>query len=167
LARSQCAAGHHRHRAVELSKADAGAIYSYDAGRHLFELAEAYGVDQAFRDAVRAVRVKLDESALGFSAKKREPISIPNLAQEPHYPFRDLTLKAGFHSALVVPLIGQDEILGALVVQRRATGDFPAGTVGLMQTFAHQSVVAMENARLFREIEQKGPQLPLPNEHKS
>jgi signal transduction histidine kinase/HAMP domain-containing protein len=154
-------------RAVELSQADAGAIYSYDAGRHLFELAEAYGVDRAFRDAVRAVRVKLDESALGFSARKREPISIPDLAQAPHYPFRDLTLKAGFHSALVVPLIGQDEILGALVVQRRATGDFPAGTVGLMQTFAHQSVVAMANARLFREIEQKGRELAVANEHKS
>jgi signal transduction histidine kinase/HAMP domain-containing protein len=154
-------------RAVELSKADAGAIYSYDAGRHLFELAEAYGVDQAFRDAVRAVRVKLDESALGFSARKREPINIPDLAQAPHYPFRDLTLKAGFHSALVVPLIGQDEILGALVVQRRATGDFPAGTVGLMQTFADQSVVAMANARLFREIEQKGRELAVANEHKS
>jgi signal transduction histidine kinase len=154
-------------RAVELSKADAGAIYSYDASRHLFELAEAYGVDQAFRDAVRAVRVKLDESALGFSARKREPINIPDLAQAPHYPFRDLTLKAGFHSALVVPLIGQDEILGALVVQRRATGDFPAGTVGLMQTFADQSVVAMANARLFREIEQKGRELAVANEHKS
>jgi signal transduction histidine kinase len=154
-------------RAVELSKADAGAIYSYDPARHAFELAEAYGVDQAFRDAVRAVRIKLDESTMGFSAKKREPISIPDLAKAPQFPLRDVTLKAGFHSVLIVPLIGQDDILGALLVQRRDTGDFPASTVGLMQTFAHQSVVAMANAGLFREIEQKGRELAIANEHKS
>jgi signal transduction histidine kinase/HAMP domain-containing protein len=154
-------------RAVELSKADAGAIYSYDAARHTFELAEAYGVDEAFRQDVRAIRIKLDESAMGLSAKNREPIGIPDLAKAPHFPLKDLTLKAGFHSVLVVPLIGQDEILGALVVQRRATGEFPAGTVGLMQTFAHQSVVAMANARLFREIDEKGRELAIANEHKS
>jgi signal transduction histidine kinase/HAMP domain-containing protein len=154
-------------RAVELSQADAGAIYSYDAKRHTFELAEAYGVDQEFRDAVRAVRIKLDESAMGFSAKKREPIGIPDLSKAGHFPLKDLTLKAGFHSVLVVPLIGQEEILGALVVQRRATGDFPVSTVGLMQTFADQSVVAMANARLFREIDQKGRELAIANEHKS
>jgi signal transduction histidine kinase len=154
-------------RAVELSQADAGAIYSYDAFKHTFELAEAYGVDQGFRDGVRAIRIKLDESALGFSAQQREPISIPDLSKSPHYPLKDLTLKAGFHSVLVVPLIGSDEILGALVVQRRATGDFPASTIGLMQTFAHQSTLAMANARLFREVDHKGRELAIANEHKS
>jgi signal transduction histidine kinase len=154
-------------RAVELSKADAGAIYSYDATKHLFELAEASGVHQAFRDAVRAIRITLDQSAMGLSAKKREPISIPDLAAAPNFPLKELTVAAGFHSVLIVPLIGQNEIHGALVVQRRATGEFPANTVGLMQTFAHQSVVAMANARLFREIEQKGRELAIANEHKS
>jgi len=154
-------------RAVELSKADAGAIYSYDPVKHAFQLAEASGVDQAFRDAVRAVPIKLEESAMGLSARNREPISIPELAAAPNFPLKDLTLAAGFHSVLIVPLIGPEEILGALVVQRRATGDFPASTIGLMQTFAHQSVIAMENARLFREIDQKGRELAIANEHKS
>jgi signal transduction histidine kinase len=153
-------------RAVELSKADAGAIYSYDASRRVFELAEAYGVDQAFRDAVRAVPIKLDDSGMGFSARKREPVCIPDLSAAPHFPLRDLTLRAGFHSVLVVPLLGQDESLGALVVQRRATGEFPASTVGLMQTFAHQSVLAMANARLFREVDRKGHELAIANNHK-
>ena len=58
-------------------------------------------------------------------------------------------------------------IVGALVLQRRAAGDFPERTVGLMQTFAHQSVLAMNNARLFREVEQKGRELAIASEHKS
>ena len=47
------------------------------------------------------------------------------------------------------------------------TGDFPASTVGLMQTFAHQSVLAMNNARLFREVDQKGRELAIANAHKA
>ncbi len=153
-------------RAVELSKADAGAIYSYDPSREVFELAEAHGVEQAFRDAIRAVEIKRDASAMGFSAQKREPICIADLTAAPNYPLKDVTLRAGFHSVLVVPLLTQDECLGALVVQRRATGDFPANTVGLMQTFAHQSVLAMKNARLFREVDRKGRELAIANAHK-
>ncbi len=91
----------------------------------------------------------------------------PTSQSAPNYPLKELTLAAGFHSVLVVPLFGQDECLGSLVVQRRATGDFPASTVGLMQTFAHQSVLAMNNARLFREVEQKGRELAVAKPHKS
>ncbi|MGE3159113.1 MAG: ATP-binding protein [Xanthobacteraceae bacterium] len=153
-------------RAVELSKADAGAIYSYDPIRKVFELAEAHGVDQAFRDGTYAIEIRRDASAMGSSAQKREPICIADLASAPNYPLKDLTLKAGFHSVLVVPLLSQDECLGSLVVQRRATGDFPESTVGLMQTFADQSVVAMKNARLFREVDQTGRELAVANAHK-
>ncbi len=53
--------------------------------------------------------------------------------------------------------VGQDEILGALVVQRRATGDFPASTVGLMQTFAHQSVLAMAQCQVVPRDRAKEP----------
>ena len=103
---------------------------------------------------------------MGSSAQKRESTSIPDLKSAPNYPLKELTLKAGFHSVLVVPLLSQDECLGSLVVQRRAPGDFPASTVGLMQTFADQSVVAMKNARLFREVDQKGRELSVANAHK-
>ena len=54
-----------------------------------------------------------------------------------------------------------------MLVQRRASGDFPASTIGLMQTFAHQSVLALNNARLFREVEQKGRELAIANDHKA
>jgi signal transduction histidine kinase len=154
-------------RAVELTQADAGAIYSYDASRDAFELAETYALEPTFQDGVRTARVGLNESVLGLAAKQREPICVPDLSRAPNYPLRDLTLAAGFHSVLVVPLLGQDEILGALVLQRRAAGDFPASAVGLMRTFADQSALALNNARLFREVDQKGRELLIANEHKS
>ena len=94
-------------RAVELTRADAAAIYSYDALEDAFELAEAHELDPALQSAIRAVRVKLDDSILGLAAKKGEPIAVPDLANAPNYPLRDLALSAGFHSVLVVPLLGQ------------------------------------------------------------
>src|SRR5262249_30125141 len=154
-------------RAVELTKVDASAIYSYDESRDVFELAEACALDASYQDAVRAILIRSNDSVMGVSAKQREPICIPDLADAPDYALRDLTLSAGFHSLLVVPLLGQDEILGALVLQRRAAGDFPASVIGLMRTFAHQSVLAMSNARLFREVEQKGRELAIANDHKA
>ena len=154
-------------RAVELTQADAGAIYSYDSSRDAFELTGTHALPPSFQDAVRTIRLKLDESALGLSAKQRQPICFPDLSTAPNYPLRDLTLSAGFHSVLIVPLLGPEEVLGALVLQRRSIGDFPASTIGLMRTFADQSVLAMNNARLFREVEEKGRELAVANEHKS
>ncbi len=154
-------------RAVQLTQADAGAIYRYDASRNLFELAEAHALEPSLQDAIRSVRIKLNESILGLASKEGRAIAIPDLRHSPTFPLRDVTLAAGFHSILVVPLLAYDEILGALVVQRRVVGDFPASTIELMQTFAHQSVLAMNNARLFREVEQKGRELAIANAHKT
>ncbi|MGB2596985.1 MAG: ATP-binding protein [Pseudolabrys sp.] len=154
-------------QAVKFSRADAGAIYSYDASRDIFELAEAHALDQSFLDKVQATRITLDESALGLSAKQRGPISIPDLSKAPNFSLKEIVLSAGFNSVLIVPLFAQNDILGALVLQRRETGDFPASTVDLMQTFANQSVLAMKNARLFREVDQKGRELAIASEHKS
>jgi signal transduction histidine kinase len=154
-------------RAVQLTQADAGAIYRYDASRKLFELAEAHALEQSLQDAIRSARIKLDNSILGLASKEGHAIAIPDLQHARNFLLRDATLAAGFHSILVVPLLAQDEILGALVVQRRTVGDFPESTIGLMQTFAHQSVLAMNNARLFREVEQKGRELAIANDHKA
>lgn len=154
-------------RAVEFSHADAGEIFSYDASRDVFELAETHGLDPSFQEKIRAIPITLGESVLGLSAKQRKAVSFPDLSHAPDNPLKDLTLAAGFNSVLIIPLLGQDIILGALVLQRRAAGDFPERTVGLMQTFAHQSVLAMTNARLFLEVDQKGRGLAIASQHKS
>jgi len=66
-----------------------------------------------------------------------------------------------------VPLLRPDHIFGALVVRRRQPGEFPKATVDLLQTFAAQSVLAIQNARLFTEIEEKSRQLEVASQHKS
>src|SRR5207253_4974523 len=71
----------------------------------------------------------------------------------------EVAIEAGFHSVLVVPLVDQQGVLGSLVVLRRSAGEFSPNLIGLMRTFAHQSVLAMRNARLFTEVDHKGREL--------
>jgi signal transduction histidine kinase len=76
-------------------------------------------------------------------------------------------LRAGFRALLTIPLLGVDRIVGALVVRRKRPGEFPKETIELLQTFAAQSVLAIQNARLFHEIEQKSHELEIASQHKS
>jgi class 3 adenylate cyclase len=144
-------------RALEITHADAVLIYGYDATKHQFNLAEAIGIDNTAEGAHLAI----DEgsSVLGEAASKSEPIAIPDLADAADHLLRDVAVAAGFHSVLVVPLVDQKGILGSLVVLRRGAGEFSPDLIGLMRTFAHQSVLAMRNARLFTEVDQKGREL--------
>jgi signal transduction histidine kinase len=68
---------------------------------------------------------------------------------------------------LALPLMREDRLIGGLVVRRKAGGEFPPQVLDLLQTFAAQSVLAIHNARLFREIEEKGRELEIANKHKS
>ncbi len=153
-------------RAVELAQADAGAIYRYD-GAHGFSLAEAQGLDPDAIEAIRALRISGDGTVMGEAVRTREAKPISDLAAVAGHPIHEIMRAAGFRSALVVPLVGADEVLGVLALQRREVGEFPPGTVGLMQTFAHQSALAMRNARLYQELAEKNRQLAAASEHKS
>ena len=68
---------------------------------------------------------------------------------------------------LVVPLLGRDHVIGVLAVRRKAPGAFPQSTVDLLKTFAAQSVLAIQNAHLFTEIDEKSRQLEIASQHKS
>ena len=94
------------------------------------------------------------------------PIQIPDIANDPSSVL-DVIVRAGFRALLAVPLLASDRIVGALVVRRKAPGEFAKSTVDLLQTFAVQSVLAIQNARLFQEIEEKGRQLAEASQHKS
>ena len=76
-------------------------------------------------------------------------------------------MRLGYRARLVVPLLAADQIVGALVVRRKAPGQFRKNTIELLQTFAAQSALAIQNARLFSEIGEKNRQLALASEHKS
>jgi class 3 adenylate cyclase/HAMP domain-containing protein len=144
-------------RALEITHADAVLIYGYDAAKQQFNLSEAIGIDKAAEGAHLAI--DQGASVLGEAATQGEPIAIPDLADAADHMLRDVAVAAGFHSVLVVPLVDQTGILGSLVVLRRAAGEFSPNLIGLMRTFAHQSVLAMRNARLFTEVDQKGREL--------
>jgi class 3 adenylate cyclase/HAMP domain-containing protein len=144
-------------RALEITHADAVLIYGYDAATRQFNLVEAIGIDKTAEG--QHLAIDADTSALGHAASKGEPIAIPDLGLAADHLLRDLAMAAGFHSVLVVPLVDQTGILGSLVVLRQNAGEFSPNLIGLMRTFAHQSVLAMRNARLFTEVDQKGREL--------
>src|SRR5437764_6416686 len=144
-------------RALEITHADAVLIYGYDAGRRIFNLSESIGIDKQAEGGHLAISG--EDSVLGDAASKGEPIAIPHLDAFTDHPLREITLAAGYASVLVVPLVDQKGILGSLVVLRKNAGEFSANLIGLMKTFAHQSVLAMRNARLFTEVDQKGREL--------
>jgi class 3 adenylate cyclase/HAMP domain-containing protein len=144
-------------RALEITHADAVLIYGYDAATRQFNLVEAIGIDKTAEG--QHLAIDADSSALGHAATKGEPIAIPDLSQAADHLLRDLAIATGFHSVLVVPLVDQTGILGSLVVLRQNAGEFSPNLIGLMRTFAHQSVLAMRNARLFTEVDQKGREL--------
>ena len=144
-------------RALEITHADAVLIYGYDAAKHQFDLTEAIGIDRSAEGEHLAI--DKDSSALGEAATSGEPIAIPDLDHADDHLLRDVAIAAGFHSVLIVPLVDQKGILGSLVVLRRSTGEFSPNLIGLMRTFAHQAVLAMRNARLFSEVDQKGREL--------
>jgi signal transduction histidine kinase len=153
--------------AIALAEADAGALFRFNEAEGTFEIAESSGLDSDFVAKLRSLRIASRETAMGEAALTRGPIQLADLALGPSYPLRDASLKAGFHSALVVPLIAPERALGALVLVRRAVGDFAPAVVELMTTFANQSVLAMQNAYLFEQLADKGRQLELASAHKS
>jgi signal transduction histidine kinase len=99
----------------------------------------------------------------------REPVQIPDIAAEGAYEsrIRRAMLAAGTRSVLAIPLLHEDRLVGGLVVTRRAPGEFTDDVVELLKTFATQSALAIQNARLFRELEIKSRELEVASQHKS
>jgi GAF domain-containing protein/HAMP domain-containing protein len=131
--------------------ANAGAIFSYSRADRSFRLAEAVGWDEVHTHSIRDLRVAESETAMGEAVAHRMPIQLADLADRASYPLSNAALAAGFHSVLIVPLVGAERILGAITLMRQEAGEFPPETVRLMQTLASQSVLAIQNARLFRD----------------
>jgi signal transduction histidine kinase len=156
-------------RAVELTGMDGGSIYEYDEAREEFHLQTADRVPDALLEVLRAAPMRKGEGAIGRLAVTREPVELPDIADAAAYQshVRDLLLRLGWRSLLAVPLLREDHLLGGLVVNRNRPGSFAPEVIALLQTFASQSSLAIQNARLFREIEQKSRELEAASRHKS
>jgi two-component system, NtrC family, sensor kinase len=145
-------------KATQLSGTEAGAIYVLDDAAQEFNLRATYGMDDAVIAEIKGRHVHIGETAIGEAVQQRMPIQIPDV-QEDHSPVLDVIVRAGFRALLIVPLLGADRTVGALVVRRRQPGEFPKHTVDLLQTFAAQSVLAIQNARLFESVESRTREL--------
>jgi GAF domain-containing protein len=153
-------------KAVQLSGTEAGAIYTFDEETQRFELRSTYGMDDALIAAIRERDIRIGTPGIGQAAANRVPVQIPDVRNEPSE-LLEVVVRAGFRALLCIPLLGADRIVGALVVRRKTPGEFPKSTIDLLETFADQSVLAIQNARLFREIEEKGRELAEASKHKS
>ena len=140
-------------KAVQLSGTEAGAIYVFDDRQREFHLRATYGMDQELIEALTQRHIGLDEPNITPGFLEGEPIQVPDLREGVSSAVNEIILRAGFRALLVAPLRRGDEMVGMLVVRRRTPGAFPQNTVDLIKTFAAQSAVAIENARLFHNVE--------------
>ncbi len=156
-------------RAVGLSTADGGVVYEYDEASEEFHMRAAYGYSAELVETLRAKPLRFEDGATGRAATTRAPVQIPDLRIEGAYtgPLLSATRQEGVLAVLAVPLLREGRILGSLVVSRKSVGEFSNEIVDLLKTFAAQSTLAIQNARLFREIEQKSRELEAASHHKS
>ena len=152
-------------KAAQLSGTEAGAIYVRDE-RQEFQLRATYGMSEELIAAIRDMHAGISD-AVGQLTEAHEPNQTADLRELPPTPVNDTILRAGYRARLLVPLVRSGEVMGALLVRRKTPGEFSASTVELLKTFAAQSVLAIQNARLFAEIGEKSQQLEIASQHKS
>ena len=140
-------------RAVQLSRTDAGAIYVFDERQRELYLRATYGMDQGLIDTLARQHIGLDEANVALALAQREPVQIADLNEAAPSAVNEIILHAGYRALLVAPLLRGEDIVGILVVRRRMPGQFAQNTTDLIKTFAAQSAVAIENARLFQNVE--------------
>ena len=115
---------------------------------------------------LRRSRIRLGQTGVSEAVERRAPIQVPDIQSDPTITL-DVIIRAGFRAILYVPMLGAEKIVGALVVRRKQPGEFSKSSIELLQTFAAQSVLAIQNAWLFSEIAEKGRQLAEASQHKS
>jgi GAF domain-containing protein len=155
--------------AVLLSSAEAGVLYERDEATAQLQPRAVIGYSVEIAEALSCNAVKLAEGVVARAAAARAPVEMADLAadsssaelerHDPNY--------GGFRSVLAVPLLREHRVVGGLAVSRKRSGSFLPEVVELLETFAAQSTLAIQNARLFREVERKGRELEAASQHKS
>ena len=160
-------------RASQLAGTDACSVFEYDEVAEVFRLrASSYrdpGEAETLDAIGRATPIPKGQGVASRAAASRQPVQVSDIAVEGSYesPIRGPLVRAGYRAILTVPLFLEERVIGALGVSRKTPGEFAPEIVRLLTTFATQSALAIQNARLFREIADKGRQLEAASRHKS
>jgi GAF domain-containing protein len=155
-------------RAVQLSGLDGGVVFEYDAGAETFVQRAAIGTANRATGA-RGGGIRRGEGVVGRTALTLQPVQIADISVAGAYEgrIREDLIAAGVRALVAVPILREGRLIGGLAVNRNQPGEFSPDTVELLRTFAAQSALAIENARLFREIEAKSHELEAASRHKS
>jgi GAF domain-containing protein len=160
-------------RANDLAGTAGCTIWEYDEARGEFRLRASDFPDETDAAGLQSVdRVTTIRKGVGVTTQvmeQRQPVQVLDIAVggAEENPIRRRLIEAGHHSLLGVPLLSEDEVIGVLAVTRKTPGEFEPDIVRLLSTFATQSALAIQNARLFLEIEDKSRQLEAASQHKS
>jgi GAF domain-containing protein len=156
-------------RATQLAGVDGGSIYEYDSEREEFHVRATDRLPEDLVEVAQTAPIRRGEGLLGRMAISGEPVEIPDIADAAAYQsrVREHLIRLGYRSLLAVPLLRENQIIGGLAVYRKRAGTFDSQVIELLKTFATQSALAIQNARLFREIEVKSRELEAASQHKS
>ena len=147
-------------RAVRLADANSGTLYQFDDADGVFDPRANFGVSDEMIETLRGSRIGLGDGPVGMCAINRAPVQVTDIeTAHPNRRVSALWVHDGIRAVVAVPLLRDEHVTGALVIRRKVAGEFSAPIVKLLQTLASQSVLAIENARLFKESQLKSDQL--------
>src|SRR5215467_6689087 len=156
-------------RANDLIGADGCTIFEYDEPAEQFHLRATRNLEPRLVELARGTPLRRgDQGILGRLPGERQAVQVPDITSGSYSsPISDALIEAGYRAVVAVPLIREEHLIGALTMNRKTPGEFSPEMIELLQTFATQSALAIQNARLFREIEEKSRQLEVASQHKS
>jgi len=153
--------------AVRFAGCDGGSIMEYVEKERCFSVRSAYASSPELLARLRTIRIEVETTLVGRAAREGHPVAVPDLSAVDLDPHLQLLYDDGWRSVMAVPVLRGDSIIGALVVRRRSPGAFSEETADFLETFASQSAIAVYNAQLFRELQQKSAELEVMSQHKS
>src|SRR5262249_29020075 len=152
--------------AARLCNSDSATITREKNGA--FYRAEAYGLPQEFMNYVEDIPITAEKgSASGRSLLEGRVIHIAYVKADPQYTWVEAQKLGDFRTVLAVRMLREGIPIGVLTLSRSEVQPFSDKQVELVTTFADQAAIAIENVRLFDEIQDKSRQLEEASQHKS